>query len=68
MKKILFTNWHPMRWIRLAIGIFFIQQAFQYELFLLGFVAAFFLFQAVFNTGCHLNGCEVPSYKNNKDE
>jgi hypothetical protein len=68
MKKLLLTNWHSMRWIRLAIGLFLIQQAIQYQLVLFGFMAAFFLFQSVFNTGCSLNGCSVPLLKKNKNE
>jgi hypothetical protein len=68
MKKLLLTNWHSMRWIRLAIGLFLIQQAIQYQLVLFGFMAAFFLFQSVFNTGCSLNGCGVSTFKNNKNE
>jgi hypothetical protein len=68
MKKLLLTNWHSMRWIRLVIGLFLIQQAIQYQLVLFGFMAAFFLFQSVFNTGCSLNGCGVSTFKNNKNE
>jgi hypothetical protein len=68
MKQILFTNWHAMRWIRLAIGLFFIQQAIQFHEFLLGLIAAFFLFQAVFNSGCSLNGCSVRTLKKRKDD
>jgi hypothetical protein len=63
MKQLLLTNWHTMRWLRLAIGLFLIQQALQSHEILLGFMAVFFLFQAVFNTGCGLNGCNVPSKK-----
>jgi hypothetical protein len=69
MKQVLFTNWHAMRWIRLVIGLFFIQQAIQFHEFLFGVMAAFFLFQAVFNTGCGLNNCSVQNLeKNNNDE
>lgn len=68
MKQLLLTNWHSMRWIRLAIGLFLIQQAVQYQQVLFGFMAAFFLFQAIFNTGCSLNGCAVPTLKKNKNE
>jgi hypothetical protein len=32
MKQLLLTNWHSMRWIRLAIGIFLIQQAIQFSI------------------------------------
>ena len=68
MKKIFFTNWHAMRWIRLVIGLFFVQQAIQFQELMLGFVAVFFLFQSVFNTGCGLNGCKVPNFKKSKNE
>tara|TARA_R110000868_G_scaffold174940_1_gene411809 strand:- start:21707 stop:21913 length:207 start_codon:yes stop_codon:yes gene_type:complete len=68
MKQLLITNWHAMRWIRLVIGLFFVQQAIQYHEFLFGFIALFFLFQAVFNTGCSLNGCEVSPLKKSKNE
>lgn len=68
MKQLLFTNWHAMRWIRLVIGLFFVQQAIQYHELLYGFIAVFFLFQAVFNTGCSLNGCQVSTLKKSKNE
>lgn len=68
MKKVLFTNWHAMRWIRIVIGLFFIQQAVQFHEFLLGFMAVFFLFQALFNLGCGLNGCGVSTFKKSKNE
>ena len=68
MKQILFTNWHSMRWIRLLIGLFFLQQAIQYSEILFGFIAAFFIFQSAFNTGCRLNGCEVSTLKKSNHE
>lgn len=68
MKQILLTNWHSMRWIRLVIGLFFLLQAIQYREILFGFIAAFFIFQSVFNSGCRLNGCEVPILKKSKHE
>lgn len=68
MKQLLLTNWHAMRWIRLIAGLFLIQQAILFHEILLGFMAAFFLFQAIFNTGCGLNGCSVSTIKKNKDE
>jgi hypothetical protein len=68
MKKLLFTNWHAMRWIGLIISFFFIQQAIQFQEFLLGFVAVFFLFQSIFNRGCGLNGCKVVPFKKSKNE
>jgi hypothetical protein len=68
MKKILVTNWHSMRWIRLAIGLLFARQALQYKLPLFWCISVFSLFQAVFNTGCSLNGCGASTFKNNKNE
>lgn len=68
MKQLLFTNWHSMRWIRLVIGLFFMQQAIQHREIVAGLVAAFFIFQSVFNTGCGLNGCAVPTPKKSKNE
>ncbi len=60
MKKMLFTNWHIMRVIRLvfAIGISYHAIATEHYFFLL--FALFFLLQAIYNTGCGPQGCEVP--------
>lgn len=64
MKTLIFSNWHAMRWIRLGIAVFFVQQAIQYQQFMFGFVSLFFFFQALFNLGCGLNGCAIPNSKN----
>lgn len=68
MKQLLLKNWHAMRWIRLIVGLFLVQQAIQYHEIFLGFMAVFFLFQALFNTGCGLNGCDVSTIKKEKNE
>ena len=66
IKQTLFTGWHFMRWLRLGLGIFIAIQAFQSYDALLGILAAFFLFQAITNTGCcSATGCVVPSTKSN---
>ena len=57
------TDWHAMRWIRLAFAIFSIIQGIVYREPLFGFMAAYFLFQSVFNKGCRLNGCSIPTQK-----
>ncbi|MFI0491641.1 hypothetical protein [Flavobacterium sp.] len=68
MKEIIFSNWHIMRWIRLAFSLFLFVQAYELrEWFFIPF-GLFFLFQALFNMGCGINGCAVPKYKINKDE
>jgi hypothetical protein len=63
MKQLLFSNWHTMRWVRLFIGLFSMEQAIQYHEILFGFMSLFFLFQALFNTGCSLNGCKLSTIK-----
>jgi hypothetical protein len=66
MKQLLFTNWHIMRWVRLAFSMFLFVQAFTtQEWFFIAF-GLFFLFQAVFNLGCSSNGCAVPNNKYSK--
>ena len=68
MKEIIFFNWHITRWIRLAFALFlFVQSYVLREWFFIVF-GLFFLFQAIFNLGCGVNGCAVPNYKNRKDE
>ena len=51
MKQLLFTNWHLMRWVRLAFALFLFAQAYiTHEWFFLAF-GLFFLFQVIFNLG-----------------
>ncbi len=52
IQQTLFTDWHFMRWLRLGLGIFLAIQAFEMHDTFSGFIAAFFLFQAITNTGC----------------
>lgn len=55
------TGWHFMRWLRLGLGIFIGVQAIQFQDAFSGFIAVFFLFQAVTNTGCcGSSGCTMP--------
>lgn len=61
MKQLLFTNWHFMRILRVALACYLFYNAYAtYEWFYIVF-GLFFLFQAVFNLGCGANGCAVPS-------
>lgn len=51
-----------MRWIRLGFGLFLTVQAFQLHDGFAAVIAAFFLFQAVTNTGCcGTSGCSIPA-------
>ncbi|MEK6781941.1 MAG: hypothetical protein AABY93_09550 [Bacteroidota bacterium] len=61
-RNLLFTGWHFMRWLRLGLALFVGIQAIQLRDTAAGFIAAFFLFQAITNTGCcGGNSCTVPT-------
>lgn len=63
MKQLLFTNWHFMRFLRVALALFLFYNAYvTHEWFFIVF-GIFFLVQAVFNMGCGPNGCNVNYYK-----
>ena len=70
--KGVFTNWHFMRWLRLGLGLFLLWQVIQKPDLFTGFVAAFFLIQAVADIGCcGAGGCSIPSKRDahaNSDE
>jgi hypothetical protein len=57
MKEILFSNWDFMRCLRLGIGSYFMYVAITSGESVLGFLSAFFIIQALTNTGCGVNGC-----------
>lgn len=62
MTKTIFTNWHTMRWVALAIGGFLAIMAVLYQDIVTGLFGAFFVFQAVTNTGCMVSQtCGVPT-------
>ena len=64
----LLTGWHFMRWIRLVAGLFIGIQSIQTHDAISGAIGAFFLFQAVTNTGCcGAEGCAVPITKKGDD-
>lgn len=64
----IFLGWNFMRFLRLGIGIYFAVQAVATLEIFSGFIAAFFLYQAISNTGCcGASGCAVPNAKNNVD-
>lgn len=67
-KKTLLTDWNFMRILRLVLGIYIAVQAVETLSLLSGVVAAFFMFQAITNTGCcGSNGCAVPTKKTKTD-
>lgn len=59
MNQIRFTNWHLMRFIRLAFGLFLVSQAYVLHEWIFLIFASFFLFQAIFNLGCGINNCLI---------
>ncbi|MEZ7500506.1 hypothetical protein QO200_17400 [Flavobacterium sp. Arc3] len=64
----LLTDWHFMRFVRLALGVYIGVQAFQTQSILSGLLASFLLYQVVTNSGCGgVNGCSVPMKKKNND-
>jgi len=67
-KQMIFNNWHFMRWLRLILGGFIAVQAIQNHDPVPGLIGAFFLYQAVTNTGCcGANGCAVTTTKNTEE-
>jgi len=65
----LLTGWNFIRWIRLGLGLFISVQAIQLHDTIAGLVAAWFLFQAVTNTGCcGASGCSSPVVKTSEND
>lgn len=67
MKDRLLTGWHLMRWIRLGFGVYVGVGFIETQEPIAGIIAAFLLYQVVFNTGCGVNSCEAPTPKNDKN-
>ena len=68
-KETLLTNWNFMRILRLGLGIYIAVQAVENQSILSGIFAAFFILQAVTNTGCcGSSGCAVPIKKSNSNQ
>jgi hypothetical protein len=68
IKRTLFTGWYFMRWLRLVFGMLFGIEAIKTNYTFMGFAAAFFLFMAIFNTGCCGSaGCAI-HYKKSKED
>ena len=64
MKKfLLLTNWSLVRVLRVAIGLFFIVEAFRNGEYFWLIAAALLFYQAYSNIGCAGGSCEVPNEK-----
>jgi hypothetical protein len=67
IKQRLLTNWHVMRIVRLAIGVWMLVVAVQTRDWVVGLFSAFFLYQAVTDTGCcGSQGCYAPPVRKAK--
>jgi len=62
VKNQLFTNWHPMRWVALIFGTILFFNWLGNSAPVSGFLALFFLYQAITNTGCLAGQCAAPVY------
>ncbi len=63
-KERLLTNWHIMRVFRLGIGVWMLVMAIQTHDWAIGLFSAFFLYQAVTDTGCcGTQSCYAPPVK-----
>lgn len=61
IKQTLLSNWHPMRWVALAVGVLFVGMGAWHADMISALLGGFFLFQAVTNTGCLCGNCAVPA-------
>ena len=52
IKQKLFTNWHAVRLFRLSIGVMMLVTGIQNNDWMVGLLSAFFLYQALTDTGC----------------
>ncbi len=59
MKRLLVTNWHFMRFLRLGFAVFLFIQAYLLQEWFFIVFGFFFLFQALFNLGCGPNACGI---------
>ncbi len=66
IRNTILTNWHPMRWVALGIGLFTGISWFAYGEPLAAVISVFFLFQAATNTGCMVGHCSPAAAVNQK--
>ena len=66
ISRILSTPWNIGRWIRLAIGVAFLFDAYYKNSEIVAFMGAFLVYQAVFNTGCGLGASNCAVQENAK--
>lgn len=57
LKRQIFSNWHPMRWLLLGMSIVLAYNYVVYGASVSGVLALFLGFQAITNTGCLMGQC-----------
>jgi hypothetical protein len=68
IKQKLFTNWHLMRIMRLAIGLWMLVVGIQTRDWAVGLFSTFFLYQAITDTGCcGSQACNTPSVRKKEE-
>ena len=68
LKERLFSNWHLIRIFRLGIGIVMLIAGIQSKDWMIGLLSAFFLYQAITDTGCcGARGCYTPTTRKTED-
>ena len=70
INTIFYTPWGISRWLRLAIGVAFLVDSYYKDSGMIGFMGAFLVYQASFNTGCGLgnSSCSPMQTKSNKPD
>ncbi len=60
LKEQLFSNWYPMRWFMLIVGMVLGYNYLANGAAISGLLSLVILFQALTNTGCLLGHCTTP--------
>ncbi|MDK2771195.1 hypothetical protein [Flavobacterium haoranii] len=58
-KKLLFTNWHIMRFVRLVLAMGISLHAYKSGESFFYLFALYFLIQTIFDFGCHQGSCSI---------
>ena len=67
IKTLVKSSWGWSRWIRLAIGIAFLFDAYYKSAEMVAFMGAFLVYQSVFNVGCGFgNSCSPKDVSSSK--
>ncbi|MBA4850632.1 hypothetical protein [Emticicia sp. BO119] len=62
----LLKDWNLIRILRLIAGVTIISMSIAEDQLILSIIGFFLLAQAIFNSGCGVNGCNIPSDRRNR--